>query len=388
MNINQSMVHNDEDWQTLCRFLPGQWRQKAFELGACQRLRGVGSIDVLLRILLLHLGDGLSLKQTCNIARQAGWTTISDVSLLNRLRQSSEWLRWFCRELVTQHHPARIHLGRPDWLKNRRVKSIDATVVSEPGSTGTDWRVHYCLELFDLMCEQVVLTDRHQGEKVSNFNFTGGDVIVADRAYCSNMAIAELAVMQVDWVIRYKHKSVSLHSQPGAHSPFDLFGALHTVTQHTPSQWIVSAGRPESVQIRLIAIRKSEEAAAQARKKFLAKMSRRQAVVHEQTLQLQDYILVVTNLTDPAITPQQVLTLYRLRWQIEIAFKRLKSIMGLGHLPKYDPVSCQAWLHGKLFVALLVELMVEEARLFSPWGYPLEGDSSHTQSGMVSVERS
>ena len=378
MNINQSMVHEDENWQTLCRFLPGQWRQKAFELGACQRLRGVGSIDVLLRILLLHLGDGLSLKQTCNIARQAGWTTISDVSLLNRLRQSSEWLRWFCRELVCQRHPARIHLDRPEWLKHRRVKSIDATVVSEPGSTGSDWRVHYCLELFELMCDQVVLTDPHQGETVSNFNFTDGDVVVADRAYCSNRAVAELAASHVDWIIRYKYKSVTLHSDEGDHAPFDLFGALSTVTQHTPSQWVVTAGRPEAVQSRLIAIRKSEEAAAQARKKFIAKMSRRQATIHEQTLQLQDYILVLTNLNDPAITPNQILSIYRLRWQIEIAFKRLKSIMGLGHLPKYDPASCKAWLHGKLFVALLVDLMVEEARLFSPWGYPLEGDSRLT----------
>ena len=50
----------------------------------------------------------------------------------------------------------------------------------------------------------------------------------------------------------------------------------------------------------------------------------------------------------------------------------MKSIMGLGHLPKADPVSCRAWLHGKLFVALLVERMIEEANSFSPWGYQLE----------------
>jgi hypothetical protein len=373
MKTHLSFTQHDENWQTLCRFFPEQWRQKAFELGACQRLRGIPSTDILLRMLLLHLGDGLSLKQTCNIARQAGWASISAVSLLNRLRGSSQWLQWFCQELVS-HHPGHIDLSRPEWLDGRRVKSIDATVVSEPGSTGADWRVHYCLELFDLLCEQVVLTDTHHGETVRNFSFSAGDVVVADRIYCSQTAVTELANARVDWVIRYRHKSISLRAGPDNPSPFDLFEHLSKVTDHTPSQWTVWSGQAESIPLRLIALRKSPQAAEQARKKYLAKMSRRQAVVHEQTLQLQDYILLLSTMCDPAIEAHQILNLYRLRWQIEIAFKRLKSIMGLGHLPKYDPKSCQAWLHGKLFVALLVEIMVEEARLFSPWGYPLEPD--------------
>jgi hypothetical protein len=44
--------------------------------------------------------------------------------------------------------------------------------------------------------------------------------------------------------------------------------------------------------------------------------------------------------------------LYRSRWQIELAFKRMKSLMGLGHLPKKDPVSCRAWLIGAKTISL------------------------------------
>ena len=67
--------------------------------------------------------------------------------------------------------------------------------------------------------------------------------------------------------------------------------------------------------------------------------------------------------------------LYRARWQIELLFKRLKSIIGLGHLPKHNEQSCMAWLTGKLFVALLVERIYHEAEFFSPWGYPLQSPS-------------
>ncbi len=50
-------------------------------------------------------------------------------------------------------------------------------------------------------------------------------------------------------------------------------------------------------------------------------------------------------------------------------FKRLKSLAGLGHLPKHDEVSARAWLYGKLFTGLLVEKLIEYAKTISPWGY-------------------
>ncbi|MBI5090957.1 MAG: transposase [Candidatus Hydrogenedentes bacterium] len=65
-----------------------------------------------------------------------------------------------------------------------------------------------------------------------------------------------------------------------------------------------------------------------------------------------------------------MLELYRARWQIETCFKKLKSVIGFGHLPKYDPRSCRAGLYGKLVVALLAEELIDSAQRFSPLGYP------------------
>ena len=49
----------------------------------------------------------------------------------------------------------------------------------------------------------------------------------------------------------------------------------------------------------------------------------------------------------------------------------MKSIMGLGQLPKFSDASSRAWIHGKLFVALLLERLLDAAEHFSPWGYRL-----------------
>ena len=60
---------------------------------------------------------------------------------------------------------------------------------------------------------------------------------------------------------------------------------------------------------------------------------------------------------------------YRARWQIELAFKRLKSLVQLGHLKKHDEIAARAWLQGKLLVAFLVDALLVTAERISPWGY-------------------
>ena len=60
-----------------------------------------------------------------------------------------------------------------------------------------------------------------------------------------------------------------------------------------------------------------------------------------------------------------------MRWQIELVFKRLKSLAQLGHVPKHDDRSSRAWLYGKLLVALLAQKLIRIGRDISPSGYPL-----------------
>ena len=83
------------------------------------------------------------------------------------------------------------------------------------------------------------------------------------------------------------------------------------------------------------------------------------------------YITVLTTLPRSETTPTAVLEMYRGRWQVELAFKHMKSIMALGHLHKVSQGSIEAWIHGKLLVAFLVEAMITAGESFFPWGYAL-----------------
>jgi IS4 transposase len=122
---------------------------------------------------------------------------------------------------------------------------------------------------------------------------------------------------------------------------------------------------------RLCAIRKSAVATARAQEKLRRQARKKQKQVNEEALKLAGFILVFTTVSPKILSTKQVLELYRVRWQIELRFKHLKSLLGLGCLPKYDDRSCRAWIQAKLLCGLLIERLMREAEFVFPWGYRL-----------------
>jgi len=121
---------------------------------------------------------------------------------------------------------------------------------------------------------------------------------------------------------------------------------------------------------RLCVVRRSAAAAAKARERVRRESQRGGCKLRPETLEAADYVFVFTTLADD-VTAEQVLELYRLRWQIELEFKRLKSLIQLGHLKKHDDQAARSWLQGKLLVALIVARLIAHAERVSPWGYDI-----------------
>jgi hypothetical protein len=122
---------------------------------------------------------------------------------------------------------------------------------------------------------------------------------------------------------------------------------------------------------RVCALRKSEQAIALAQRRITLQDQKRQRQSRPETREYARYVIVFTTVRESEMGAAEVLEYYRFRWQIELVFKRLKSILAMGHLPKYDDQSSRAWLYGKLLVALLTQKLVHLGSAFSPWGYDL-----------------
>jgi len=350
-----------ENWEVIRGFLPPGWEEQARRLGAIRRARYNGGPAVVLRVLLMHLACGCSLAETAARATVAGLAQISAVGVFKRLRAAGPWLQWLAQQM---RGAAEVPL-----LAGRRVRAVDATCVSEPGSTGSDWKVQYALNLADLECDYFELTDvRHGGETFRRVPVRAGDIVLGDRVYASPPSVAHVIEAGADVVVRVNRQSLPLYDKRGLR--IDLMARLRRLGATQPRQWTALVKAPGGgwIEGRLIGLRQSREATRRARRKLQKRAQRSGLAVTAASLEFAEYFLVWTSLGD-ALTATQILDLYRLRWQVELVFRRMKSILGLGHLPKKDPLSAQAWLAGKLFVGLLIERMIASAKSTSPWGY-------------------
>jgi len=356
---------HDEDWEVLLRLFPPNWEELARQSGAVERLRGFDSIGALLRTLLLHVGPGYSLRETVVRAKAAGLAEVSDVALLKRLRAAGEWWRLLAMSLLEEQGFAG---GERD-----RVRVVDASVIREPGPTGSQWRLHYSLRLPSLSCDFLELTaatGAGNGERLDRFDFQAGEIVLADRAYIHPRALDWAAQRGIGLAVRYNHGATPLYDGKGRKWP--LLTRVQRLQPGRVRDWRVhTRGADGWLAGRLCALRRSAAATEQARRRIAQRAKRNQMQVRPETLELAAYVLVWTNL-DLRYSSQRVLELYRQRWQIEMAFKRLKSLAQLGHLPKRDPESSRAWLYGKLLLALLSQKLGRQGRDVSPWGYPLE----------------
>ena len=359
----------DEDWPLLLSMMPSGWQELARETQALKGLRQDKDAEACLRILLLHLACGYSLRETAMRARKTHLADLSDVALLKRLRKSKNWLQALCCRLLDEQAT----LSQP--VTGHCLRLIDATLVQEPGPTGSTWRIHYSLLWPRLTCDYFELTPsqgKGNGESLTHFPVQAGDHLLADRGYSNYASIQHVAAHGAVVTVRLNPQSVRLLD--AQQRLFALQQKLHSLTKtNQVGCWPVAltdAAGQTPVLGRLCALRKSQAAIVKARAKAIQNAKDKGREPQQDTLLYAEYVMVFTT-APQSMTAQQILEIYRLRWQIELVFKRFKQLAQLGHLPKEDDESSKAWLYGKLFVALLTERLIQRAESFSPWGYEM-----------------
>lgn len=356
-----------EDWEVIESMLPQGWMEMARELGALRRTRGFADARALLRVMLIHLGDGCGLRDTAARASQAGLADVSDVALLKRLKSCERWFEWLALQMRTLP-PTQASVEVAGLLGARRVRVVDGSVVSEPGPTGSQWRLHYAIGLPGLQCQEVHLGSCDDGETLKRFSVHAGDVFIADRGYANPAGISHVRRRDADVIVRLNLVTLPLYEARSAQR-FDILAHVRGLRAGAAQAWPVSV-RPKGAAVidgRLCAVRKSALAAAKARERVRRESQRNGCQPRPETLEAADYVFVFTTLGED-ISAEQVLSVYRLRWQIELEFKRLKSLIQLGHLKKHDDQAARSWLQGKLLIALLIARLIHHAERVSPWG--------------------
>ena len=223
-------VQGDE-WSVIESLLPARWKEAAREKKAFRRARYTMDPAPLLRVLLFHAVNNGGLRETVAQARAGGIVMMSQVALLKRLQTSSAWLAWLGLQLCNQF---REQPRLPDGL---RPRAIDSTTVQGPASKGTEWRVHYALDLLSLSCDWFELTDVHGAELLERTPFRAGDVILADRNYLRPAGVCAVVKAGAHVVIRLRWTHGAMVGKDG--KAFKALNHARKVKVGNVGQWSV-----------------------------------------------------------------------------------------------------------------------------------------------------
>lgn len=359
-------------WEDTVSFLPGNWREIAGELNVMKGARRDKSLDDTLHTLLIHLACGFSLKET--VARASlGENRLyssSHVALRDRLIKFGPFFQRMCMELFDE---ARVAL--PPNLPSLRL--VDATDIRENGPTGSSWRFHFSFRLPHFCCDFTKLTEIHgagTGENLTQFPFEDGDMVVADRGYSRATGIFHAAEHGAKVCIRLNYSMLRLYDENG--KGLELIRKLRTLGKAGDAgEWdcfirMEGAGHAlKTLGGRICAIRKTPDQIELARKKLKREAQLHKRNVGKDTYFIHEYVLVFTTFPREQYPLAAILEIYRWRWQVELAFKRFKTILQIGHVPTTGDEATRAWLYGKMFAALLTERITRLGDgAFSPWG--------------------
>lgn len=349
-------------WPYLMAFLGGEQRvaDLAYATGAFTRRRAIESPAEMLQLLLTWAVAERSLKETAALAAEAGMADVSDVALMKRFLRAGEWLGALLADVLGAAQSA------PSTFL--RLRLIDASAIHGRGSRGIDARLHLSLDLRTHRIDALELTSVREGESLQRFDFQSGEIVIADRGYAHRAGLTKVVRAGGFFIVRLPWSNVPIETRTG--EPIELLSTLRTLPEAAADEAAVQFRAPdgEGMPCRLVAIRKSEIAAHRAREQALK--DRRKHATDARTLEAAGYFFVLTNLP-PEVSAASVLQVYRFRWQIEMKFKTLKSVLHLGRIPVRSAELLRVYVLAKLLVALLIDDLIAAAESFSPWGYPV-----------------
>jgi hypothetical protein len=347
-----------QDWESIVTRLGGAatLNESARETKAFLRARVLESAVDLLRMILAYCLGDRGLRSTAAWATAIGLVDISNVALLYRLRRCGDWLALLVGQALMANAPAA--------SRGRMIRIIDATSVPKAGAAAKRqnelWRVHSAFDLPHERFGHFELTDEHEGETLDRIPVVEGEIRIADRVYLKPDRMAAVLDAGADIVVRAGWRGARWRDAQG--EPVDLLAQFREAAACGLIDRPIWIERKDKslVALRLVAVKKPEQAAVEARRKARREAQREGHQISQGTLAAADWVIIVTSLAGEDFSTTDVLALYRLRWRIELGFKRLKSLIHLKGPPGFDERSARPYVLAHLLAILLLEPLIDE----------------------------
>jgi hypothetical protein len=363
-------VTSTQGWQVIEAELPEDFEALAKENKALEVQYGEAKITSardLLRLILLHAGADLPLRQTVVAMAESGGPAVSHVTLHKKMRLAMPFLRALVGRLVTGDEAV------PERWAGYEVVAVDGSSFSGIRADTTDARLHFQLRLSDLQILGAIMESRSVGESYKRFTWRKGQLALGDRGYANPPGIASVVEQGADVLVRVNRAALPMSTPDGER--VHLMSWLRRLKGNEPHEQTVvvySNEHEREIEGRLVAMRlpasQAEKARARVRRELGGKAS-------PLDLEAAQYVVLFTTVPASRMSTEMCLALYRLRWQVELAFKRWKSLCHFDRLPNYRDDTILSWLYAKLLLALVLHRMASGASALFPPEPQEEGDT-------------
>jgi hypothetical protein len=339
-------------WEDVLRRLEAQLdlESSSRTTGAIRRKRVVTSGGQLLRLVLAYVLSGLSFRSTAAWAEAGEHAAFSDVALLKRMRRCGPWLRYLVSTLMRLTSP------EPSADDERRIVAVDATMICVPGDKQNYYLLHTAYDVTAQCFQSTELTDRHTAERLDVGKIERDEIRLGDRAYGRWRDLWTVVEAGADYVVRLSATALKLCTVSGEPIRRAVWCKLAETAGVQDVTLAIHASKGAAQMLaRLIVLPLSQEKAAAARRLMRKNACKWGYTPSRDALVTAGCLMLITSLPREAWPAERVLTLYRRRWQVELAFKRLKSLIGLEDLRVHDSELVAVWIHAILLVALLID---------------------------------
>ncbi len=344
MNLPPTAI--DITFESFLQELPPDYEELAREFKAFCRPRKIKSPAQLMQVVMLYCGLDQVLREVAGsftLLEEA----VSDTAIHTRLKAALPWVKALLKRMMGAQALELIEGGL-------RLVVIDGSTVQGPGAKGTWYRLHIAIDLVKLELIYVEVTDKYQGERLDYYPLQEGDVALLDRGYNQSGQVIEQGARGVCVVLRYNPHSMTLYDEEC--EKIDWHETLQACSQPQCCVPVKVMHEGHFVEGWVHATRLPEPQAAEARRRTRAQAKKKGRTPRAETLFLAGWVLVFTTVPPEILSTEVICQLYRVRWQVELAIKRLKSLLDIDCLRAREGSDlAQLYLHGKLLYAWVVE---------------------------------
>lgn len=310
-----------QELNKIIRNIKEKFKNKLIKKQVIKRKRVIKDYDILIKAVILYISKGLSFQRLSDLMALKYDIIMSDTAWRKQILKIADDFNEATEECFQEVYQ---EYGKERSLKilnYNHCYALDATNFSMEGQNKSIIRLHVQYALDSACSNYISITDYHIAESTTHFPIEEKALYLADRAYGTSRQLSYLLENKADFIIRMSPHNLKLFKTKECKEKIDIHKYL---SDENFSLNCFIKYKNKIFPIKVIAIIKPEDKQIISEKKARRKAQKNQYKLSQKTIDFSKWLFVAVS-DNINSSYDNILITYKLRWQIELFFKRMKS---------------------------------------------------------------